>query len=317
MPVAQLPLIQVSGVAFLSVLVLTPYIMRRLIDKNYLVPDYYKKGKPVKPTYGGITVLVGILASIIVAQFFLESAQMVQMLMVYFIIFNFAIFGLVDDLLDIERPSKFFIPFIIALPIALLNIDPVINFGPITFKLNFIYPFIISPIYVSVVANLINMHSGFNGLSGGLSTSRLTAIILKSYTLYGETHLLAMMPIYGALFAFMIYNLHPTKLFMGNVGSMLIGSAIGTFVIAFNMEYFGVIILIPHIINFLLFAYWKAFNKPWVKYGSVNDDGTISVPNYLTLKWVAPYFRRMTEFQATLISYGYTILFCIIGFLVT
>jgi UDP-N-acetylglucosamine--dolichyl-phosphate N-acetylglucosaminephosphotransferase len=239
------------------------------------------------------------------------------LLTIYFIAFNFAIFGLIDDLLDIERPTKFFIPFLIALPIALLNIDPIINFGPITFKLRFIYPFILSPIYVSVVANLINMHSGFNGLSTGLSIILVVAILAKSYILYGEKYVLPIMPLLGALIAFMIYDGHPSRLFMGNVGSMLIGSAIGTFVIAFNMEYFGFIILIPHVINFLLFIYWKVANKPWVKYGSVDENGILKVPNNLTLKWVAPYYYKMTEFQATLLCYGYTIIFCIIGFLLT
>jgi UDP-N-acetylglucosamine--dolichyl-phosphate N-acetylglucosaminephosphotransferase len=243
---------------------------------------------------------------------------MTTLLTLYFIAFNFAIFGLVDDLLDIGRPIKFFIPVFIALPIALLSIDPVLNFGPLSFKLKFLYPFVLSPLYVMVVANLVNMHSGFNGLSSGLSTILLIAIGFKAYLIYGDQPLYYIAPLFGALLGFIVYDIQPSKLFMGNVGSMLIGSAIGALIVSLNIEYFGFIILIPHTINFLLFLYWKVFNKPWVKYGSINDDSkTIKVPNALTLKWVAPYYYKMTELQATLLCYGYTILFCIIGFLVS
>ncbi|MFH1788995.1 MAG: UDP-N-acetylglucosamine-1-phosphate transferase [Candidatus Altiarchaeota archaeon] len=312
-----LNLIEVAVLAFGVTLFIIPYIRRRLIEKNYISPDYYKRGNPMKPTYGGIVILVGVMASLILAQFYVESGEMIRIMVLYFIAFNFAILGLVDDLLDIPRPIKFFLPLFIAMPIALLNIDPILNFGSITFKLNFVYPFIISPIYVMVVANLVNMHSGYNGLAGGLTTILLGAITIKAYLQHGEQSLFYVAPILGALLAFMIYNLYPTQLFMGNIGSMLLGSITGALIVALNMEYFGFIILIPHTINFLLFVYWKVFKKPWAKYGTIDEQGHLKVPNNLTLKWVAPYYYKMTELQATLISYGYTILFCIIGLFAT
>ena len=317
MPFNPIQLIEVFAIAFGVTVFVTPYIRRRLIEKNFVAPDYYKRGNPMKPTFGGIVILVGVMASLIIAQFYVESGEMIRIMVLYFIAFNFAILGLVDDLLDIPRPIKFFLPFFIAMPIALLNIDPILNFGPINFKLYFIYPFIISPIYVMVVANLINMHSGFNGLAGGLTTILVGAITIKAYVQYGEQTLFYILPILGALAAFMLYNFHPTKLFMGNIGSMLMGSIVGALIIALNMEYFGFIIMIPHTINFLLFVYWKVFDKPWVKYGTIDEEGILKVPNNLTLKWLAPYYYKMTELQATVICYGYTILFCIIGLLAT
>jgi len=34
---------------------------------------------------------------------------------------------------------------------------------------------------------------------------------------------------------------------------------------------------------------------PQVKFGKVRDDGTLEVPNNLTLKWVLPYYTNVTE----------------------
>lgn len=311
------PFIEVFAVAFTTTLFITPAIIARLLEKKYVAPDVYKKEKPNKPTLGGIVILVGVMSSLILALLLIESDMLSEIMVLYFISFNFAIFGLIDDLLDIPRPVKFFLPFFIAMPIAILNIDPLLNFGPLEFKLLYIYPFIISPLYVGVVANLINMHSGYNGLSGGLTTILLLAVATKAYLVYGEEKLVYLAPILGAILGFMVYNFYPTKLFMGNIGSMLIGSVLGSLIIALNMEYFGFIILIPHTFNFFQFVYWKVFDRPWVKFGGIRADGTLKVPNRLTLKWIAPYYYKMTEFQATLVSYGYTIIFIAIGFAVT
>ena len=77
--------------------------------------------------------------------------------------------------------------------------------------------------------------------------------------------------------------------------------------------------LIPHTINFLMYVYWRLIHcrhpgdKRWriEKFGKVRDDGTLEVPNHLTLKWVLPYHYRMTEKQAVLAMYALTIHFCV------
>jgi hypothetical protein len=52
------------------------------------------------------------------------------------------------------------------------------------------------------------------------------------------------------------------------------------------------------------------------KFGKLRKDGTLEVPNRLTLKWILPYYFRMTEKQVVLAMYALTALFCIIGFAV-
>ena len=50
-----------------------------------------------------------------------------------------------------------------------------------------------------------------------------------------------------------------------------------------------------------------------VKFGKIRDDGTIEVPNNLTLKWVLPYYKRVTEKQITIVMWMVTGIFCLLG----
>jgi UDP-N-acetylglucosamine--dolichyl-phosphate N-acetylglucosaminephosphotransferase len=78
----------------------------------------------------------------------------------------------------------------------------------------------------------------------------------------------------------------------------------------------GFIMLIPHTINFLMYVYWRVKKYPQVKFGKTRDDGTLEVPNNLTLKWVLPYYFRVTEKQSTYAMFAVTAVFCVIGILI-
>jgi UDP-N-acetylglucosamine--dolichyl-phosphate N-acetylglucosaminephosphotransferase len=72
--------------------------------------------------------------------------------------------------------------------------------------------------------------------------------------------------------------------------------------------------LISHTVNFLMYVYWRMHIQkyPLVKFEYIRDDGTIEVPNRVTLKWVLPYYFRMTEKQGAAM-YALTAVFCVIG----
>ena len=297
-------------------MVTTIFINRR---KN-LVRDVYKKGYPMIPSFGGIPILFGVIFGLILSQIMASPETFIEMeklLIFYFVVLSFGIFSLADDLIDIGRKAKIFLPFFLALPIALLNIDTTFYFGFGEIELGMIFAYLVAPLYLMVVANLINMHSGYNGLQTGLSGILLVTIAAKVIMVYGWQTAHFIMPILGAVLAFWYFDRYPSKIFLGNVGSFVIGSAIGGLLIMNNMELFGIIILIPHIINFLMYVAWRVFKiyPKSHKFGNIRDDGTIEVPNPLTLKWTLPYYFNLTEKQGTYIMYLFTIIFCLIGLL--
>ena len=62
--------------------------------------------------------------------------------------------------------------------------------------------------------------------------------------------------------------------------------------------------------------YWWVRKYPVAKFGGPRADGSLEVPNALTLKWVLPYYMRVTEKQGTWAMFGVTGVFCVIGIFV-
>jgi UDP-N-acetylglucosamine--dolichyl-phosphate N-acetylglucosaminephosphotransferase len=169
-----------------------------------------------------------------------------------------------------------------------------------------------------VTANLVNMHSGFNGLAPGLSLILLSTLLLKTF-LYGSIYnALFFVCLAGALFAYFWFENYPARIFWGNIGALSVGAAIGALIVTQGFILSGFVMLIPHTVNFLMYLWWRLNIRkyPFAKFGSARDDGTIAAPYPLTLKWVLPYYFRMTEKQGAYAMYALTAIFCVIGFYV-
>jgi len=311
----------VFGVAFLATLYLTRKFISRFHAGGHVVKDMYKPERPDVPTMGGVALMTGVMLSLIAAQLLVDATVSVEKLLVfYFVVFIYGLFGLIDDLVKIKsRWKKVYLLFLLALPIALLNMGTKLTYSPLDFKyeLGWIKPYVMAPLFVMVVSNLMNMHAGFNGLSGGLSWILLFFIGLKVY-LDGMVYPLHyLMPILGALLAFMWFNKYPSKIFLGNSGTLMLGAAVGGLLVLYDLEFFGVFILIPHIVNFLMWVYWLANMHiyPHIKFAKLRDDGTIEPPNKLTLKYAVAHYFRVRELRAILILYGITVVFGVVGLL--
>jgi UDP-GlcNAc:undecaprenyl-phosphate GlcNAc-1-phosphate transferase len=82
---------------------------------------------------------------------------------------------------------------------------------------------VISIVWVFALINMINFIDGVDGLASGVATfSSLTlfvAALIKGQT---DTALLALILV-GACAAFLIYNFHPARIFMGDAGATFLG----------------------------------------------------------------------------------------------
>lgn len=324
-----------------------PHSIKKLKENNYLVIDMYKKSLPQVPTNAGIILLFSsylsiaiyqLLARLIGFHFGIENFDFnlsQEQLALLLVVSVYSIYGLVDDLLDIDRVSKLLLPIFFGYPLVSV-ISP--NYIPIPFigefdlmktvflevTYNDIFRITIIPIYVMVVSNLVNMYSGYNGLQSGLSIIILITLVVESIQDSKTEILLVILPFLGALCVFWIFNKYPAAVFEGNIGSLMVGSLIGCFIVIQNYWWFGFFILIPHTINFILWIIWvigaRLYPDQYLlkggkheKFGSVDDEGNIVVPNRLTLKWIPNYYFRINEQRTTLILYAISLSFCISG----
>jgi UDP-N-acetylglucosamine--dolichyl-phosphate N-acetylglucosaminephosphotransferase len=294
-----------------------PTIIAKLKERGHTVRDMYKKDQPEVPTNGGLALLLIAIFSLSILTLFYGKVITPINYTIIVVVVLFALFGLLDDMVNIGRPAKLILLYYCSYPLI-----PFITTTMITIPwvgqmdLSIIYLQLIIPIFVPVVANLVNMHSGFNGVAPGVSLIILATLILKA-VVYGNIYnSLFLVCLTGALLAYFWFEKYPARIFWGNMGALSVGAAIGAMIVTQNFIMSGFIMLIPHTVNFLLYVYWrmKILHYPMVKFGSVRDDGTLDVPNPLTLKWVLPYYFRITEWQASYAMLGLTAVFSIIGF---
>jgi UDP-N-acetylglucosamine--dolichyl-phosphate N-acetylglucosaminephosphotransferase len=295
------------------------YLKRKFFKKGFTVVDKYKKNTPTISNLGGTAALVGFLAAIVLAQVLVKEFSTADLLIFYFIVIIHACFGLIDDLINTSNRIKIVAPYFMALPVALLVTNTTVNFGFASLDLGIWFVYLIAPVYLLVVTNLVNMHSGFNGLASSTSWILMAAVILRTIFMHQFELLFYILPVFGALTVLMYYDRYPAKMIWGNIGSMMMGSALGAFLIITRAELFGIVILIPHIIDFFLYIYSITFARQEflkVKFGKLRKDGTIEAPTPYKLKFLLPYYFRLTERKTVWLLQGITAVFCVIALVV-
>lgn len=338
-------------ISFGATFYLMPIFIRKLEENGDVVRDMYKRFKHEVPTKGGLAVLFTIYLTVVIVPVFFSFLNRIDSGVevpdtlsptdqaILLVIMMFALYGIIDDLINIGRPAKVVLPLLFAFPLLVvvvpntlalpllgrIDLQEGLTFPLVGFvKYKRIVRFVIMPVYIMVVANLMNMHSGFNGLQSGLSVIILASLLIKSIHQGLDESIITAAALTGAMAAFWLFNRYPSRVFEGNIGALAVGAGIGCIIVVNRFIVAGFIMLIPHTVNFLLYLYWRVMGlrRPedrkyrLTKFGSLLANGDLDVPNPYTLKWVLPFYRRMNERDATLAMYAVTMVFCVIGIMV-
>ena len=191
------------------------------------------------PIFGGIAIFSGIIFSLL----FWAELENIQFLLVSFLIIFFV--GVIDDLLNLS-PLKKLIGQVIAVLIVIylgdLQIDNM--HGVLGVQ---VFPEWISALFtvfvVIVITNGFNLIDGVDGLAGGIGviTSFVFGIIaLLMSDIPGQVDMAVIaFTLMGALLAFLKYNFHPAKIFMGDTGSLVVGMILS--ILAINLIKHGLV----------------------------------------------------------------------------
>ena len=200
--------------------------------KLYDIPDERKLHTRLIASLGGVAIFGGFMLAALLSiqgqenyefQYFFAAAMVIFFL------------GLKDDLMILSATKKF-IGQIIAASILIhlggIRLDSMYGlFGfeqvPEGFGLALSYLTII------VVINSFNLIDGVDGLAASLGI--LTMLVFGSYffAVNMQAYALLSFSMAGSLVAFMIFNHHPAKIFMGDSGSLMIGLVNAILVIKF------------------------------------------------------------------------------------
>ncbi len=227
-------------IIFISPFLFTVLLMPIFIDKlkSFSFGQQIRKEGPENhyskegiPTMGGALILAIVLISIFI---FLDLS--IEIVLVLLVIITSGLLGFIDDILNIKgaeslgltAKTKFLIQLIIGLIIGVLlfyyNItDLYIPFTANSLNLGYlVIPF--SLLLIPATSNAVNLSDGLDGLAGSLFTISCLAFIPILYILGFNQIILLLVITISSCLGFLWYNANPAQIFMGDTGSLFLGS---------------------------------------------------------------------------------------------
>ncbi len=260
----------VSGI---SAFVLLRVLIPRLVQAGIVGKDMNKPGQPPVAEMGGLGLVggfgAGVLTLIALRTFFkieaLATVSTTELLAVLTTVLTIALIGLIDDLIGVHQGWKAIIPALATVPLIVLEVGQHTLLLPFIGAVNFgvFYPLVLVPVGVTGAANAFNMLAGFNGLEAGLGAVAVGALAIIAAHLGEVTSLTLLLAALGALLATLFFNWYPAKVFIGDVGTLTIGTVIAAAVIVGNFEWAGLMVILPHVLDFLLKARKRFPSTGW------------------------------------------------------
>lgn len=125
---------------------------------------------------------------------------------------------------------------------------------------------LLSSFIVAATSNALNLHDGMDGLAAGTSIQVFATLsfMLSAIHQWGLACIAA--TVCGALLAFLIFNRHPAKVFMGDTGSLFLGALMAALVLASGLTLWliplGLIYIIETLSVMAQVSYFK-LTKPY------------------------------------------------------
>jgi len=231
----NLILIESLLVAFMVTYISIPSIVEASkIKKLYDVPNGRTSHLVGTPTLGGMAIFSGFVISAMIFVNISEIAYVQYILASIIVIF---FLGLKDDIVGLSPMKKFMGQFIAA--------GIVIDLGGIRLEsfygvagihgLDYYSSDLFSLFVIIAIVNAVNLIDGIDGLASGVGILA-TAAFGSWFYLEGHDQLAILSAtLVGALIAFFIYNVFSVKnkLFMGDIGSLMLGFMLSVFAIKF------------------------------------------------------------------------------------
>jgi len=245
------PAILISIVAFFSVFVMTPFLIRTLEKRNFTVKDYHRKDGAMIPRPGGPSILIGIIASEITLYIFFPTTAIITIITTTSLAF---VVGIIDDRWALGGWFKPLALAASAIPIIFLGAyDSNLAFPLFgSFKIPALYLALIIFI-IPITGNTINSIDVLNGVASGFMTIASFALTISLFIMQHYEIAIASLPLGFVSLAFYKYHKFPSKIFPGDSGALTLGAMYGVIAILGHVEIVAAIALLPAVINSFLF----------------------------------------------------------------
>lgn len=208
--------------SFALCFIFIPVAMKIAYKFNILDRPINKLKKHIKPVpyLGGAAMYFSFVIVIILSKIFLHQTihGVIGILIGCSMMF---VVGLIDDIRNLSPHIKLFFQFLAGLVLLKVNLH-------IRFMDENILNYILTILWIIGVTNSFNIIDIMDGLSGGIAAVASIAFFIVAFLAGRVNDMLPAAALAGIVLAFLIFNVPPAKIFMGDAGSLFIGFLLAT-----------------------------------------------------------------------------------------
>ena len=243
---------------------LVPYLKKLKYGQTIkdIGPTWHQQ-KQGTPTMGGMMFIVGCLAAVIVGlltllileDFNVVTVQMIRVVAGCAMALAYGMMGFVDDYIKVVKKrnlglrarEKLLIQFLIAIGyLYLLEVSGgVSTLVDIPFLGQFDLGWFYYPLMLFIIigtTNAVNLTDGVDGLAGSVTFIVAIGFLAIAARLQFSYVSILAVALAASCLGFLVWNLHPAKVFMGDTGSMFLGGAVVALAFGIDMPVLLVII---------------------------------------------------------------------------
>lgn len=213
----------ISGTSFLITFLIFPVFIKIFRRRNFLdAPGGRKIHTVVTPSMGGLPIFIGFAIALLIWMPFeglREIKYVISALTIMFII------GFRDDLINLRAIQKLFGQIAaMSIIVAVCDIRLMSLYGLFgIYEIPLVVSYLLSAFTIIVITNAYNLIDGIDGLAGSVGIICSLFFGVWFYLVGLEFYSFIAFAILGGLLAFLQFNWAPSKVFMGDTGSLMIG----------------------------------------------------------------------------------------------
>ena len=242
------------GLSILAGIIIIPLLKRFKMGQNvsHTLGERHLRKQGV-PTMGGLIFIIPTLLAMLFLYLKGSISYSHNLLILIFVFVSYAILGGLDDYIKIKQrnnkglsiSTKFLLQMFIALVFFFIFMR---NGGEPTLSITFLHleipmgwTFGLFILFLLVgSSNAVNITDGCDGLAGGLAAIAFIAFGIITWNTtwmegYQEVGVFSFCLV-GSLLGFLVFNTHPAKVIMGDLGSLSLGGALATIAVITRHE---------------------------------------------------------------------------------
>ncbi|MCC8398246.1 MAG: glycosyltransferase family 4 protein [Rickettsia endosymbiont of Labidopullus appendiculatus] len=192
------------------------------------IPNPRRVHNKITPRGGGLAIVIVVIIGLITYEYFVTE-MLINSIKIVPLLLIISTISFLDDLVSIPVFIRLIIHIICSTISIILFLSPALLFHH---ELPLYIDFVLSIIYLITFLNIYNFLDGIDGISGAesihLSITILILCYLKYDTIININFIIVLnIIILGCSIGFLIFNWHPAKIFIGDVGSISLGFLLG------------------------------------------------------------------------------------------